>query len=140
MHVIWKRPDGFHGAEPKDFRVIDIGHSKLWLHRQDRDQFPFRIAGGWEADDATKRLNNLTNLLGDPEKDLLKYLVKVFHNSVKDDAESFFKETVAWLRELKTDLKGDHWEKEILERSIDSILKRVEGVHKDFIAEAERSK
>ena len=31
MHVIWKRPDGFHGADPSDFMVVNLGN-----HREGR--------------------------------------------------------------------------------------------------------
>ena len=64
MHLIWKRPDGFHGASPTDFRVVDLGgRSRLWLHKVDRDQYPFRIAGGWEEKDGSVLLNNLIELI-----------------------------------------------------------------------------
>ncbi|MEZ4741934.1 MAG: hypothetical protein R3B45_05725 [Bdellovibrionota bacterium] len=49
MHVVWKRPDGYHGASPSDYRVVEINESSnLWLHKRDTDWFPFRVSGGWK--------------------------------------------------------------------------------------------
>ena len=49
MHLVWKRPDGYHGATPSDFNEADLGENvRLWLHKSDKDQYPFQIAGGWE--------------------------------------------------------------------------------------------
>ena len=40
MHVIWKRPDGFHAASPADFEVVELTSSaKLWLHKRDQENF-----------------------------------------------------------------------------------------------------
>ena len=53
--VIWKRPDGFHGANPSDFMVVDIGsESRLWLHKSDFENFPFRISGSWSGEKDSK--------------------------------------------------------------------------------------
>ena len=35
MHLIWKRPDGFHKSTPDDFTVLDIdSSSRIWLHKK----------------------------------------------------------------------------------------------------------
>ena len=64
MKVIWKRPDGFLKSIPSDFMVLEMpSQSKLWLHRSDQDNFPFRISGGWQDEESTSKLNQMVNLL-----------------------------------------------------------------------------
>ena len=70
--VIWKRPDGFHGAAPEDFVVVDIGgESRLWLHKTDHDNFPFRVSGTWQGEDLSKKVNKLVNLISKQKKEWL---------------------------------------------------------------------
>ncbi|MGE0172771.1 MAG: hypothetical protein AB7T49_08300 [Oligoflexales bacterium] len=134
MHVIWKRPDGFHEASPSDYSVFELnGHAKLWLHKKDKDQYPFRISGGWEEGDSTVKLNNFVNLLPQPDKDWVSYLVNIYNNSMKSDAETFFNEKVAWLNGLKSHLKGDTWEVDILEQAIELTKKKLESVKLKFL-------
>ncbi len=132
MFVVWKRPDGFHGAVPTDFKVVDIGEANLWLHRSDRDQFPFRISGGWE-ENAGKRLNNLINLLGDSQADLTEYMVEIFHDSMKDKPEEFFADLISWFAELRNNLKGDKWEVEIMSLALKSVEQRLVAIRNDFV-------
>jgi hypothetical protein len=133
MHVIWKRPDGFHNASPSDYQVVELeGHSRLWLHKDDKDSFPFRISGGWEEEDATVKLNNLVNLLSLPEKAWIDCLKERYSHSTKDDAAKFFADISEWLQGLTQHLKGDSWEVEIMEQAINLTHKRLIGVKGHF--------
>src|SRR5687768_6037585 len=119
MHVVWRRPDGFHGAAPQDFRVLELGgHSRIWLHKSDTEWFPFRISGGWQDDDATKKLNTLVNLLNKPSAEWLSHLIRIFHNSMADDPQTFMTDLETWLGSLKDTIKADKWEAEIMVQAI----------------------
>lgn len=134
MHLIWKRPDGFHGASPSDFSVLELGgHSRLWLHRTDKDQYPFRIAGGWEESSGTVLLNNMINLLPHPPADWLDYLKKTFDHSMKDDRRAFLDELFAWLAELGQHVKGDTWETEIMQQALNLTAERVRACQENFM-------
>lgn len=134
MHLIWKRPDGFHGASPADFSVLELGgHSRLWLHRTDRDQYPFRIAGGWEENASTVRLNNLVNLLPRAQNEWLEYLNKSFDHSMKDDRKDFVDELQTWLQDLGQHAKGDTWETEIMQQALHLMSERVKTCRDVFI-------
>ena len=77
MKVIWKRPDGFLGSDPSDFSVFEMASkSKLWLHKKDHENFPFRISGGWQDEESTRKLNVLVNLLSQNEESWKKWLAK----------------------------------------------------------------
>jgi hypothetical protein len=137
MFVVWKRPDGFHGAEPKDFKVVDIGeNARLWLHKKDSDWFPFRISGGWQEQESTQRLNRLVNLIGKPTTKWVERLVHEFHHSMTDDGKKFFKETLDWLHLLGGHLKGDTWEVEIMTHAIGEVISRVKDAEKPFLVKA----
>jgi hypothetical protein len=134
MHVIWKRPDGFHGADPADFVVVELGkHSKIWLHRSDHTHFPFRVAGGWQESESTKRLNNLVNLLPQPEAAWSKCLTKLFNDSMADDPEKFYDDLVTWLTELRSHLKGDTWEIDIMNQAVIEVQNRLVQTKNAFI-------
>ena len=134
MHLIWKRPDGFHGASPSDFSVFELdGHSRLWLHKTDKDQYPFRISGGWEDREATVRLNNLINLLPAPQGEWVSYLKGSYNHSMKDGADEFYDDIRKWLGELSGNLKGDTWEVEILSQALNSTMRRLEEAKQDFL-------
>lgn len=139
MHLIWKRPDGFHGAQPSDFSVIELdGHSRLWLHKQDRDQYPFQISGGWAEREASIRLNNLINLIPQDKKAWVEYLEKLYDHSMHEDPNNFFDEIVEWLGSLTKHIKGDTWEMEILKQALSVTSTRLINVKKDFIADAKK--
>ncbi len=134
MHVVWKRPDGFHGAAPSDYRVVDLhGQSKIWLHKNDKEWFPFRISGGWQDELATKKLNALVNLIGQDSSAWLKLLEEQFDYSRAEDAKIYFKETMMWLSELKNNLKGDTWEVEIMRTAISEIELGLDGCKSEFL-------
>ena len=133
MHVVWRRPDGFHGAAPTDFKIIEVaGQSRIWLHRSEREWFPFRVSGGWQDDDATKRLNALVNLLDQPQSEWQSYLTRTFHHSPFDDTKSFWKEMKEWLAELQKNLKGDTWETEIMAAVLGEISNNLEQLKWQF--------
>jgi len=134
MHLVWKRPDGFHGAAPSDFVVFELGgHSRLWLHKVDHDQYPFRIAGGWEEKEATIRLNNLVNLLPHPTENWIDHLNKLYDNSLKDDRPKFFEDLLSWLEELDQYVKGDTWEAEILSEALRMTNSRLQTMRREFL-------
>jgi len=135
MRVIWKRPDGFLGASPEDFRVMELeGHSRIWLHKTNKDQYPFQVAGGWEENADTVRLNNLVNLLQEPAQSWLEYLNHSFNHTIKDDRREYFDYLTSWLNELSGSLKGDTWEVEILDRAINTTKKRLNEVGPQFLS------
>lgn len=134
MHVIWKRPDGFHGADPADFMVVELsGRSKLWLHKKDTSWFPFRIAGGWQEQESTQRLNLLVNLLNKDEKFWVDALLKIFDDTMGDDPSKFVEDIQKWLVDLKGHLKGDTWELEIMNQALSEVEHRVGKVKQGFI-------
>lgn len=122
MFVVWKRPDGYHDATPDDFKVITLANqARLWLHKSDRNWYPFRISGGWQESEATQRLNRLVNLLGDEPSEKIDNLKQDFHNSMSDDSGVFVAEQVEWLTELLGHLKGDTWEVEIMGQVLQEV-------------------
>lgn len=140
MHLIWKRPDGFHGAAPSDFSVVELGgHSRLWLHKTDKDQYPFRIAGGWEENLGTVRLNNLVNLLPLAEANWLEYLNHSFDHSMKDDRRVFIEDLIQWLLSLKNHVKGDTWEAEILSQALSLTADKVRSFKDRFVGQVQGS-
>ena len=138
MRVVWKRPDGFHGAVPADFFVVDVaGQVKLWLHRRERDWFPFQVTGGWQDGDATQRLNRLVNLLAAADAVWVNHLLKSFNDALTDNATAFFDETVAWLHDDMSNLKGDKWEVEVMEKIMSAIHERLLTVRPRFEQQAQ---
>lgn len=133
MFVIWKRPDGFHNADPSDFLVAQVGSARLWLHKTNHNEYPFRVSGGWEEDTATKLLNNLVNLMPCNDHDFVERLVSRFEHSTKSNPAEFVNETVSWLRELKSHLKGDTWEVEIMKQAFTELEGRLIKIKESFI-------
>ena len=137
MHVLWRRPDGFHGASPTDFRVLELGgHSRIWLHKTDNEWSPFRVSGGWQDDEATKKLNTLVHLINCPTSDWIAYLIKIHHNSMADDSQKFMTELENWLIELRSNAKGDKWEVEIVAQAIDEIRRHLDQAKAAFLQAA----
>lgn len=134
MHVIWRRPDGFHNASPLDYDVVELdGHARLWLHKTDKDEYPFRISGGWEAKEQTKRLNNFANLLPHGKEKWVAYLRDLYNHSMSEKAPEFYQEIVTWLDTLPDHLKGDTWEVEILNQAITTARAKLLEVKADFL-------
>lgn len=134
MHVVWKRPDGLYGADPSDFYIVDIGnHSKIWLHRRDHANFPFRISGGWQESEATSRLNNLVNLLNKSDDEWLECLTKIFNDHMQDDPTKFINELSRWVDDLKLHLKGDTWELEIMQETFGEVARKLNSLKEAFL-------
>ena len=138
MRVVWKRPDGFHGAVPEDFFVVDVGGQvKLWLHRHEREWFPFQVTGGWQDNDTTRKLNTLVNLLAASDAVWLDHLLKSFRNALTDNAATFFDEILNWLDKDMSNLKGDTWEVEVMEKIMATIRNRLVTVRPHFERQAQ---
>ncbi len=135
MHVVWKRPDGFHGADPSDFTVINLSdHSKLWLHKRDHTWFPFRVSGGWQESEATQRLNSLVNLLDQPDQVWVDALVKLYNDTMGEDAARFIDDICLWMADLHGHLKGDTWELDIMNQALAEVEGRLKAVRTSFLA------
>lgn len=126
MHVIWKRPDGFHSATPADFEVVEASEDvRIWLHKQDHLNFPFRISGGWQDEDATTRLNQIVNLLRQPKERWIQYLDEGFRNSNAESRSQYIAELRLWLLNLCDCLKGDFWEQTIMREVLQTLDRRL---------------
>ena len=126
MNVIWKRPDGYHGAQPTDFRVMPIGENySLWLHRSNKQTFPFRVSGGWEEEEQTRRLNGLVNMLDASEKDWNQFLDAEFDKTMHETRAAFFADLKNWLGKLKSEFKGGSWEMEIMGQTFDAVARKL---------------
>ncbi len=140
MHVIWKRPDGFHGADPADFMVVTVGtRANIWLHRRDNLNFPFRIAGDWKAAEATERLNLLVNLLSKDEGEWTAALLKLFNDTLGDDPARFIDDLGRWVLDLRTHLKGDTWELDIMNHTLTEVGNNLSKVRAAFLAAVHQS-
>lgn len=130
MKVVWKRPDGFLESVPNDFTVFEMpSKSKLWLHKRDHENFPFRISGGWQDEESTRKLNALVNLLVQPERSWEVWFDEDFANS-KLETTTLHREALReWLKTVKDNLKGDTWELEIMTEALEEIEKRVVELH-----------
>ncbi len=127
MKVIWKRPDGFHEALPTDYVVVEVSeNSRIWLHKQDQENYPFRVSGGWQDETATQKLNRLVNLIPKSAKEWTAYLTELFNHSSTDNAKNFLKHEQDWLDELAKNLKGDTWELEIMVETLKRLKKKFE--------------
>ncbi|MBI2602133.1 MAG: hypothetical protein HYW48_03675 [Deltaproteobacteria bacterium] len=134
MKVIWKRPDGFHEASPSDYVVAEISSgTKIWLHKSDHENYPFRVSGGWQDEDATRKLNQLVNLIDKPVTDWVQILASHFGNARTENAESFLQQQLEWIDELKRHLKGDTWEIEIMSDTLDEVKNQIEWASPDFL-------
>lgn len=122
MKVIWKRPDGFLKSVPNDFTVLEMpSKSKLWLHKRDQENFPFRISGGWQDEESTRKLNRLINLLQQSEIKWVEWLERDFSDSKLEKSERYVDSLKSWLKSVKENLKGDTWELEIMSEALDEI-------------------
>lgn len=135
MKVIWKRPDGYHQALPSDYIVVEVSdNSRIWLHKRDQDNYPFRVSGGWQDEDASQKLNKLVNLIPKGSKEWVEYLTELFNHSTTDNPHNFLKHEMEWLDELAKNLKGDTWELEIMSETIKRLKRQIEHTAKDFLA------
>jgi len=126
VHVIWKRPDGFHDARPVDFEVLSIADNcQLWLHKIDFDWYPFQISGGWADEDSTKKLNNLINRCRYSQSKWMVELHRDFDNSIQGDLDKYLRSTHDWLNKLLGCTRGDRWERELIAVAIRELIKRL---------------
>jgi hypothetical protein len=114
--------------------VVELsGRSKLWLHKKDTSWFPFRIAGGWQEQESTQRLNLLVNLLHKDERAWVDALLKIFDDTMGDDPSKFVEDIQKWLVDLRGHLKGDTWELEIMSQALAEVEHRVGNAKQSFI-------
>lgn len=130
MNVVWKRPDGYHGASPADYELVPFEGSalKIWLHKKDSQNFPFRVSGGWEDEVATHRLNHLVNLFPKDKRAFKADLENLFHHSEFEQFSEYLSHIGDWLSGLKSCLKGDSWEIAIMLETIELLQKRLDGL------------
>ena len=135
MHVIWKRPDGFHSASPADYEahVLSSG-AKLWFHKSDQKAYPFRVSGGWQDERSTERLNQWVYCLHLAPSKLLAKLQTSFEYSEYTDRRKFMEELLQWLQVLSLQAKGDTWEQEIIHITFKDLLQHLEAVQAEFLA------
>jgi hypothetical protein len=139
MHVIWRRPDGFHNARPCDYVLQLVAkNSYLWLHKVDKDYYPFRVSGGWQDESATKELNRLVNLLSEHYDSWLKWFELSFCESSYNSFDDYINNHNKWLDELLCNLRGDKWEAQIMKDTINDIKKKIsenkDALRKDIVA------
>lgn len=140
MQVIWKRPDGHHNSNPSDYKVISIGENcSLWLHKKEKKWFPFRVSGGWQDEDATQKLNMLTNLIDSEDDEFIDYIVESFYNSNTEVMTEYLDELLIWLEDLKSNSKGDKWEIEIIGFAIKEIETKMINNKTKIISESTQS-
>ncbi len=127
MHVIWKRPDGFHNAVPEDFRRAGLSNgAQLWLHRSETDWYPFQISGDWTGQEQTKRLNKLVNLLDAPDAAWRHFLEHYYDDEMGENSVGSAVQSIGtWIDELKEHIRGNTWETEIITCAFADIKERI---------------
>jgi hypothetical protein len=130
IKLVWKRPDGYLGAKPEDFRILSIsGHSNLWVHKTDRDTFPFRLSGDWANEHLSKRLNNLVNLLDDTDDTWRRYIEKISDDfEHEEDFSKVIGGLLSWVEELKKVFKGSSWESDIVANTLNAVQTRLQKI------------
>lgn len=127
MKVIWKRPDGFHEAVPSDYRVFEVSETcKIWLHKDDHENYPFRVSGGWQDEKATHKLNRLVNLMPQENSPWLEYLKECLDDSPAETPAAFIKKELMWIDTLLANLKGDTWEVEIMTEALERLKSKMQ--------------
>jgi hypothetical protein len=63
----------------------------------------------------------------------VEYLSNSYSHSMKDNPLEYFDSIVNWLTSLKSHIKGDTWEVEIIERAIDCTLRRLQEAKDAFL-------
>jgi hypothetical protein len=122
MNVVWKRPDGFHSAHPSDYQVISIANkAKIWLHKKDKENYPFRVSSDWQGESQTKDLNNLVNLLAEDYKSWCLWFKEKIDSCKSDRVVEIIQKTAVWLDDMKSHSKGDSWEVDIIHSCLEEI-------------------
>lgn len=135
MFVIWKRPDGFHGASPADYQVVEFDDARIWLHKSEKEQFPFRVSGGWEEGGATERLNTLVNAY--QSDNFLQHLIKQYEHTIKSEPDTFINELENWFEQLIENPKGDTWEIEIIVKALRVVQDKIKSVKSEFLQQTQ---
>jgi hypothetical protein len=127
MHIIWKRPDGFQNAQPEDFRRVALSNgAHLWIHRLEKDWYPFQVNGDWEGQQQTARLNRLINLLGSDQQDWRNFLEHCNDDDLKEESlPAAAAHLMAWVDEIKTAVKGETWEVHIMQCAFEDVRQRL---------------
>jgi hypothetical protein len=133
LHLIWKRPDGFLGAMPEDFRKIPLSNgSQIWLHCKEQDWYPFQVNGDWASQEDTVKLNRLVNLLDSEESVFERLLERMYDDSVTEklaqkdrSVPNFRSEIKEWLFSLLGACKGNTWEVEIMKCALSDVIAKI---------------
>ena len=133
-HVIWKRPDGFQNACPEDFRKISLSNgAQLWLHKYELEWYPFQVSGDWSGQEDTKKLNRFVNMLDATKNSWKSMLEHLFDDDLNSKegrcAKEIAEESILWIKELESSLKGDSWELEIVRCAFYDILQKLNQFH-----------
>jgi hypothetical protein len=130
MHVIWKRPDGFQNAVPEDFRRVALSNgAQLWLHRHELDWYPFQVSGDWTGQEQTKRLNRLVNLLDSPDSAWRHFLEHYYDDEMGEGTVSSAVQGIStWMDDLKSHIRGNTWEMEIINCALADIRKKLDSL------------
>lgn len=132
MHLIWKRPDGFRDALPEDFRRVALSNgTRLWLHRQELEWYPFQVSGDWGGQDETQKVNRLVNMLDAPDSEWQHFIVHYYDDVLEDRATESAVETIcSWIDDLKGTSRGNTWEQEIVTCALNDVQTRLRNVTK----------
>jgi hypothetical protein len=131
MHLIWKRPDGFHNAVPEDFKRIALSNgASLWLHRSECDWYPFQVNGDWASQEQTVRINRMVNLLDAPEDSWKSFVAQDCGDDLSPNSspEQHSSGLLEWLESLKSCLRGNTWEVEIMSCALVDVQSRLRNV------------
>ena len=114
--------------------MLDVSEeTKLWLHRTDKTNFPFRISGGWQDEESTHKLNVMVNLLATSSDEWISFLAEQFNDSNTESPKEFIDNKIKWLERMLEHLKGDTWEVEIMKETISQVKKQVEEQKSKFL-------
>lgn len=133
LQIIWKRPDGFQNAAPQDFRRLPLSNgAQLWLHRTDRDWYPFLVCGDWSQEADTVKLNRLIYLLDASDADW-EYHLNTLLRDQEDHRKTMTMQTVAedcilWVESISKKIKGDTWEQEIVQCALGDLVKKLKKI------------
>lgn len=130
MHVIWKRPDGFQNALPEDFRRVALSNgAQLWLHRHEKEWYPFQVSGDWSGQSDTKRLNQLINMIDASCEAWKSFFERALDNEINDGMSSSLaaiaQENLDWLKAFEKTIKGTTWEIEIVRCALSDVMEKM---------------
>lgn len=120
MHIIWKRPDGFQNSLPDDFERVQLSNgAQLWLHKTEKDWFPFQVSGDWAGQTETQQLNKLINSIGLSDE-AWNQIVADLNDGTESQAE-YASKLVQWIDGLMPAAKGQTWELEIVHCALKDV-------------------